>query len=332
MYRDIHSSLSPRTLRLLDGYQRDFPLVSRPFLQLANDSPDDWNEAELIGQLQQARRLGVLSRLGCIFAPNTVGSSTLAALAVPPERLESVASFVSSHVEVNHNYLRAHHFNLWFVVAAETAAEVAQVLSRIYLATGLKPLNLPLLREYHVDLGFSFLPDGDQSRSKSPPPPSLMLNWRERRLVSALSAGLSLMERPYQQLAEACGWQEDDVLQRLAHWQKQGVIRRLGFVVSHRELGYKANAMCVWQIDDPAQREAVALRLAEEAAVSLCYERPARLPEWPYHLFCMIHAKTEDQLQQQLDDISQRHQLKHLPSAVLPSLRRYTQRGARYGR
>ena len=79
MYRDIHSSLSPRTLRLLDGYQRDFPLVSRPFLQLANDSPDDWNEAELIGQLQQARRLGVLSRLGCIFAPNTVGSSTLAA-------------------------------------------------------------------------------------------------------------------------------------------------------------------------------------------------------------------------------------------------------------
>jgi DNA-binding Lrp family transcriptional regulator len=116
---------------------------------------------ELLQLLQSARQAGLLSRLGAVFAPNTVGSSTLAALAVP-ERLDAVAAFVSSHAEVNHNYQRDHHFNLWFVVTASDAAAVAEVLSRIHLATGLTPLNLPLLREYHIDLGFAL--DGSAVR------------------------------------------------------------------------------------------------------------------------------------------------------------------------
>jgi hypothetical protein len=136
-----------------------------------------------------------------VFAPNTVGSSTLAALAVPPERLDAVAAFVSSHAEVNHNYQRDHHFNLWFVVTASDAAAVAEVLSRIHLATGLTPLNLPLLREYHIDLGFAL--DGStavRSRSASLP---IRPDWRQQRLLAGLCGGLPLQLRPFQLLATA---------------------------------------------------------------------------------------------------------------------------------
>jgi hypothetical protein len=75
-------------------------------------------------------------------------------LAVPPERLEEVAALVGGFAEVNHNYAREHRLNLWFVVTAPDAERVAQVLAEIAEHTGLAPLDLPLERDFHVDLGF----------------------------------------------------------------------------------------------------------------------------------------------------------------------------------
>jgi DNA-binding Lrp family transcriptional regulator len=84
-----------------------------------------------------------------------VGASTLAALCVPPARLDEVAAVVSAFAEVNHNYAREHRYNLWFVVTAESLARVKEVLAEIQGATGLCPLDLPLVAEYHIDLGFA---------------------------------------------------------------------------------------------------------------------------------------------------------------------------------
>ncbi|RMD01503.1 Lrp/AsnC family transcriptional regulator [Aquitalea palustris] len=324
------SALPPRSLHALDRCQKQFPLSATPFADMAALLGDGWTASELLQLLQSARQAGLLSRLGAVFAPNTVGSSTLAALAVPPERLDAVAAFVSSHAEVNHNYQRDHHFNLWFVVTASDAANVAEVLSRIHLATGLEPLNLPLLREYHIDLGFAL--DGSTAeRQPQRQPDPIRPDWRQQRLLAALRGGLPLQLRPFQLLATGCGLTEQEVLRQLQDWQVQGVLRRFGAVLRHAELGYRHNAMCVWQIDDAASREAIARRLATEPAVTLCYERPARPPHWPYQLFCMIHALDAASLQAALDDLIQRHGLQRYPHAVLPSLKRYTQRGACYG-
>jgi len=101
---------------------------------------------------------GGLSRVGPVFEHSRAGASTLVALAVPEARLESVAALINSHPEVNHNYLREHRYNLWFVVTGPDHAHVEALLARIEAETGLTPLDLPMRAAYRIDLGF---PIGD---------------------------------------------------------------------------------------------------------------------------------------------------------------------------
>lgn len=138
--------------RIVDGYQQDFPLEPRPFAAMAEAL--GVAEAEVIAALEGLAGQGALSRIGAIVPPNRVGASTLAAMAVPPDRLEAVADLVSRHEAVNHNYEREHAFNLWFVVTAPDRTAVEAALREINAATGLAVLDLPLEEAYHIDLGF----------------------------------------------------------------------------------------------------------------------------------------------------------------------------------
>ncbi|MCR6628712.1 MAG: AsnC family transcriptional regulator [Magnetospirillum sp.] len=138
--------------RLLSDFQRGFPLEERPFAVLAERL--GISEDEVIRRLDRLRRDGAVSRLGAVVRPNAVGASTLAAMAVPPAALEMVAALVSAYAEVNHNYQRDHRLNLWFVVAADSREQVAAVLEEITLRTGIEVLDLPMMQDFHIDLGF----------------------------------------------------------------------------------------------------------------------------------------------------------------------------------
>jgi len=138
--------------RLLNDYQRDFPLEPRPYARIADEL--GLCEDEVLARLADLQARGTLSRIGAVVRPNTVGASTLAAMAVPAERLEVVAALVSAQPEVNHNYEREHAFNLWFVVAAADQTAVQATLESIAAETGLPVLDLPLQTAYHIDLGF----------------------------------------------------------------------------------------------------------------------------------------------------------------------------------
>jgi len=138
--------------KMIDLYQRDFPLVERPFAAIAEKLGA--TEDDVIEALKVLKENGVLSRVGAVFKPNTVGHSTLAAMAVSQDRLQEVADLVSSFDAVNHNYEREHRLNLWFVVTAADKGRVGQVIEEIEQMTGIKVLNLPMLEDYHLDLGF----------------------------------------------------------------------------------------------------------------------------------------------------------------------------------
>jgi DNA-binding Lrp family transcriptional regulator len=144
--------LSEAERRLLDEYQRGLPLEPRPFARVAETL--GISEQQVLDRLQRLQDIGVVSRVGPVFRPNRVGVSTLAALAVPPDSLAQVADVVSAFAEVNHNYEREHDYNLWFVVTARDAVQLEQVLETIAARTGLEPLNLPMLEDYYIDLGF----------------------------------------------------------------------------------------------------------------------------------------------------------------------------------
>ena len=139
--------------RLLDEFQRGFPLTERPFARIARQLQTD--EDEVIARLRRLKAEGAVSRVGAVVAPHAIGWSTLAALAVPADRLDEVAGIVSGYPEVNHNYEREHRFNLWFVVTAEDEDAVTTVLDDIARRAGIEPLDLPLLEPFHLDLGFS---------------------------------------------------------------------------------------------------------------------------------------------------------------------------------
>jgi DNA-binding Lrp family transcriptional regulator len=150
-----HSTLPLGTLekRLLDEYQNHFPLTHSPYADIAREL--GVSEPEVLACLQQLLTADVISRIGPVFQPKRLGASTLAAMAVPPPRLAAVARIINSYSEVNHNYERDHHFNLWFVIVAHNAARLTQIIAEIRASTGLAVLDLPMEQPYHIDLGFA---------------------------------------------------------------------------------------------------------------------------------------------------------------------------------
>ncbi len=144
--------LTPLELRLLNEYQRDLPLTATPFADMAERLGVD--EATVLRLLNKLQEQGVISRVGPVFRPKRVGVSTLAAMAVPEERLDMVAALVNSYGEINHNYEREHEFNLWFVLTAPTREHLQRVLAEIGQRTGIAVMDLPLRRPFHIDLGF----------------------------------------------------------------------------------------------------------------------------------------------------------------------------------
>jgi DNA-binding Lrp family transcriptional regulator len=314
--------------RLLNEFQRDFPLCPAPFAELA--SRLGVAEKVVLGGLEKLRREGKISRVGAVFAPKRIGASTLAAMAVPPEQLDAVAAAVNRFPEVNHNYEREHRYNLWFVVTAGSEGRLQATLGAIEKAAGYPLLPLPLLEEFHIDLGFSLL--GGKTKNVAvarPVKPVEPMDEAERRLVSVLQEGLPLFMRPFSLIAERIGASESDVLGRIGRWLEEGAIKRFGVVVRHHELGFRANAMVVHDIADDQVSELGRL-LAEEPAVTLCYRRPRVLPDWPYNLFCMIHGRERGEVEEIIAELRQRHGLLDATHEVLFSLTRYKQNGARY--
>jgi DNA-binding Lrp family transcriptional regulator len=318
---------------LLNAFQRDFPLVPAPYAALARalGRPEPWVLATL-------RRLiddGLVSRVGVIFRPGSVGCSTLATIAVPPARLAKVARTVSAHAGVNHNYEREHRFNLWFVANAAGDESLAALLARIERETVLPVLTMPLLTEYHIDLGFD-LDSGKRGAplsgvgSKASP---AALDATQRRIVAALQQGLPLSPRPYADIAKRAGLPREEgevrVLAELRSWRHEGVVKRIGVIVRHRPLGYVANAMAVWDVPDE-DTDAAGNALAHEPGVTLCYRRARALPAWPYNLYCMIHGRARGEVDAQLDAIAARAGLARHPHARLFSRTEFKQRGARH--
>ncbi len=155
------------------------------------------------------------------------------------------------------------------------------------------------------------------------------MSEQDCRLIAAIQEGLPLVSHPYAAVAERIGMTEEQVIARIGEMQDSGIIKRLGVVVRHHELGYVANAMVVWDVPDE-RVDAVGELLGAQEAVTLCYQRPRRLPDWPYNLFCMIHGRSREAVLDLIERMTQELGLEDISYQVLFSGRRFKQRGARY--
>ena len=137
---------------LLNNYQQDFPLSPTPYQDIADALGVD--EADVLATLNELANERVISRIGLIIPPNQLGVSCLVAMAIPENQLQTVADIVSSYKEVNHNYERENRFNLWFVLIANNEQHLQKVLAEIEQKSGFLTMQLPLVADYFINLGF----------------------------------------------------------------------------------------------------------------------------------------------------------------------------------
>ena len=126
----------------------------------------------------------------------------------------------------------------------------------------------------------------------------MALDEFDRQLIAATQGGLPLVPRPYDAVGERLGVSGQQVRERLAQMLESGLIRRIGAVPNHYRLGFTANGMSVWDVDD-ALVDQLGERIGQLPGVSHCYRRPRRLPTWPYNLFAMLHGRTRAEVEQQ---------------------------------
>ena len=309
---------------LLNDWQRDFPITERPFGALAEALGT--NEADVITRLRAKAAAGQITRLGATCAPNTISASTLAAVAAPENRIEEVAQIIGEEPGINHSYLRENDWNLWFVATGPDRAHVDSALARIGQRSGLRVLDLRLVRPFNLDLGFSLRGD-DQRAPLSAPPDTAVLQPGDREIVQALMRGLPLELRPFAALAEGLGREASEVMARIRVLSAARIIARFGIIVRHRALGWRANAMVVWDLPHEAITRAGSA-LAMQPGVTLCYERSPVEVVWPYRLYSMIHARSRKEARARLEAATALPDLQGVPHQVLFSSHCFKQTGA----
>jgi len=137
---------------LLNDFQHGFPLVSRPYRSIAKRLGT--SEKVVINTLKQLMEKKVVTRVGAVFRANSIGASCLVAMSIPESELEEIALMINSYSEVNHNYQREHLYNLWFVLTAKNEQVLNSILDDIEQRSGISVMYLPMLEDYHIDLGF----------------------------------------------------------------------------------------------------------------------------------------------------------------------------------
>ncbi|MBW6392685.1 MAG: Lrp/AsnC family transcriptional regulator [Halomonas sp.] len=157
------------------------------------------------------------------------------------------------------------------------------------------------------------------------------LDERDRAIVLATQAGLPLVPDPWGAVGGPLGMAADEVRVRMQRMVETGVIRRIAAVPNHYRLGYVANGMSVWDVDD-AHVERLGREIAAVPGVSHCYRRPRHLPEWPYNLFVMLHGHERQEVERQAEALRERLGDACRDHRILYSSRILKKTGLRLGR
>jgi len=321
-------ALAPTDRRLLDALQRDFPLTARPFAAIGRRL--GLAEDDVIAHVRRLKDDGLIRQIGAIFDTRALGyRSTLVAMRVPPERVDQAAAVVSGHPGVSHNYRRDHIWNLWFTLAVPPDDDLKATAVRLTQEAGGYPYrSLPALRVFKIGVRLAMSNEGAAPRAEgltaaSPPRP---VSPRDRAFVRALQDDIEIVAQPFGAAAGRLGVSQEEIFIWLRQAAAAGWLRRFAVILNHRRAGYGANGMVVWRVS-PQRLEEVAAVASSFPQVSHCYQRPTFI-DWPYALFTMIHARSEEECQAVAEDISRRTGVADY--AILFSTREYKKERVRY--
>ncbi|MDQ4102077.1 MAG: Lrp/AsnC family transcriptional regulator [Thermoproteota archaeon] len=281
--------------RLLNEIQWVFPLVDRPYLEIAKRY--DISEEEVMRRIGFMKNLGIIRQINAIFDTRRLGyKSALVAFAVRPDKLDYVAEKINEHTGVSHNYERNHEYNMWFTLAVPPGSDMKQELDRMASLEGvIKHRVLPTLKLYKIGVRLDMVnkdPDKLEPTEgvKHLNPEKVQLSEHDIQFIRELQKDLSVVPEPFKELANNLDVITAELFAKAAEFENTGIMRRFAAILRHREAGFVANGMVVWHVPDNKVDE-VGFKLAAFPQVSHCYRRPV-YADWRFNLFSMVHART----------------------------------------
>ncbi|MFH1169068.1 MAG: Lrp/AsnC family transcriptional regulator [Chloroflexota bacterium] len=323
------TSLHDLDRSLLSLLQGEFPLVEEPYTALGLRL--GVGEGDIIAAIERLKAEGVVRLISPVLDSRRLGyRSTLVAMGVPADQLDTATSIISQNPGVSHGYERDHRFNIWFTLAVPPAADMEAELEKLASPIAAEAVfDLPALKMFKIRAYFAMKggqPAPSPAVHDGRVPGRVELSRTDRRLINELQQDLPLISRPFAGMAARLDMNVDQFLAGCRSLLERGVMRRFGAAVNHRRAGFGANAMTCWV----APREKVAAAgqdLASLPEVSHCYERETN-PLWQYNLFAMIHGHTAETCREIADDASRRTGLKEW--VVLFSTREFKKERIKY--
>jgi len=280
---------------ILNEIQWTFPLVPRPFDEIAKKFSISSDEVK--SRLTKMKERGVLRQLSAIFDTRKLGyTSSLVAMEIENDRLEPVALIINKHPGVSHNYERKHQFNLWFTLAVPPGSDLKTELDKFSKLDGIKKVRmLPTLQLFKIGVKLDMVEtkkhDVKPSETKKEiKKVNFVATEEDKEFIRQLQKDFEIVDRPFLNAANELGITEEEIFEKLRHYEKIGVMRRFAAILRHREAGFTANGMIVWKVPKDKINQ-VGEKLGAFPQVSHCYERPV-YPDWPYNVFSMIHCKS----------------------------------------
>jgi len=281
--------------QLLNEIQWVFPLIDRPYLEIAKRY--NISENDVMQRTSRLKEIGLIRQINAIFDTRRLGyKSALVAFSVKPDKLNHVAEEVNKHQGVSHNYERNHEFNMWFTLAVPPYADIKMDLERMASIDGvIKYRVLPTLKLYKIGVKLDMVNEDPKmpeptDNVKTLNPRKFNLTERDKEFIRELQKDLKVIAEPFKELAHTLGITTAQLFAKAKEYEQLGVMRRFAAILRHRDAGFTANGMVVWKVPD-LEIDEVGNKLAAFPQVSHCYRRPI-YPDWQFNLFSMVHART----------------------------------------
>lgn len=290
-----HQQLDEIDRKLLNDIQWVFPLVDKPYQEVAKSH--NISEEEVMRRISALKSAGLIRQINAIFDTRRLGyKSALIAFAVVPEKLDSVAERVNEHPGVSHNYERNHEYNMWFTLAVPPDSDMKEELDKLAALEGvIKYRLLPTLKMYKIGVKLDMVNDDAEKpkpteQVKEMNPDRLEITERDKEFVRELQKDLPVVKEPFKEMAQNLGISTEELFAKAKEYEKVGLMRRFAAILRHRDAGFVANGMVVWNVPEDRVDD-VGFTLAAFPQVSHCYRRPV-YPDWKYNVFSMVHARS----------------------------------------
>jgi DNA-binding Lrp family transcriptional regulator len=280
---------------ILNEIQWTFPLVPKPYAAIAEKF--GLSEGDMMQRLRQLKEKGVIRQLSAIFDTRRLGyKSALVAMSIEPDKLNYVANMINKHPGVSHNYERNHEYNLWFTLAVPPGSDLKTEIDKFSKLSGIKKTRLlPTIKLFKIGVKLEMVEEKKAEVKPSEEKKKILdvkfvATEEDKNFIRELQKDLEITERPFLCSAQKLGITEEELLEKAKYYEKIGIMRRFAAILRHREAGFIANGMIVWNVPDERIEE-VGTKLGAFPQVSHCYQRPV-YPDWPYSVFSMVHCKS----------------------------------------